>query len=226
MVNRRLEKDVDKLTEAEKKVRFIQMRAEGQSYGKISTALNISKTTCSRWNKELKDQTDKQEAETLQELYKMYGATREARIKATGETLQKINTALEKKDYSDIPLDKLLALKLKYIEQLKTDYSPITEGAALPDTLTPQGVLDVLKDLLKRVYSGEITEKQAEQEAKILTAIITALKRAENAPESDPNINIIIKPASMADYENEIKQDRNDITILEDLEPDQNTEKE
>lgn len=214
------------MTEAEKKARFIQMRAEGQSYSKIAAALDISKSTCSRWSKELKDQTDKQEAETLQELYKMYGATRAARIKATGETLQKIDKALAEKDYSEIPLDKLLALKLKYIEQLKADYSPITAGAALPDTLTPQSILDVLKDLLERVRSGEITEKQAEQETKILTAIITALKGAENAPESDPNINIIIKPASMADYENEIKQDRSGVTILEDLEPDQNTEQE
>ena len=91
---------MDKLTEAEKKARFIQMMAEGQSYSKISTALNISKTTCSRWNKELKNQTDKEEAETLQALYKMYGAIREARIKSTGETLQKIDKAIATKDYS------------------------------------------------------------------------------------------------------------------------------
>lgn len=212
------------MTEAEKKARFIQMRAEGQSYSKIAAALDISKTTCSRWNKELKAQTDKQEAETLQELYKMYGATREARIKATGETLQKIDKALAEKDYSEISLDRLLSLKLKYIEQLKADYSPITEGAALPDTLTPQGVLDVLKDLLERVRNGEITEKQAKQETKILTAIITALKGAENAPESDPNITIIVKPASEKDFENEIEKPRNSTTFIEDLPEDNNTE--
>ena len=209
MVNRRLEKDVDKLTEAEKKVRFIQMRAEGQSYSKISTALNISKTTCSRWNKELKDQTDKQEAETLQDLYKMYGAIREARIKSTGETLQKIDKAIATKDYSELSLDKLLSLKLKYLEQLKAEYQPTTDGAALPETLTAKGVLDVLKDLLKRTRKGEITEKQAEQETKILTAIITALKGVtDDKQEEDKNINIIIKPASTADFRKEVKQDR------------------
>lgn len=209
------------MTEAEKKARFIQMRAEGQSYSKIAAALDISKTTCSRWNKELKAQTDKQEAETLQELYKMYGATREARIKATGETLKKIDTALAEKDYSEISLDRLLSLKLKYLEQLKEDYQPITEGAKLPETLNAQGVLDVLKDLLERVRKGELTEKQAEQETKILTAIIKTMQGVEEADKQDPNITIIVKPATQADFEEEIEKDRNGITFIDDLEPDE-----
>lgn len=212
------------MTEAEKKARFIQMRAEGQSYSKIAAALDISKTTCSRWNKELKDQTDKQEAETLQDLYKMYGATREARLKATGETLQKIEAALKQKDYSEIPLDRLLTLKLKYLEQLKAEYQPIAERAALPDTLTPQSVLDTLKDLLERSRRGEITDEQAERETKILTTIIKALQGQEKEPDTDPNITFIIQPASQKDFEEEIEKDRGGTTFIEDLEPDENTE--
>lgn len=186
----------EKLTEAEKKVRFIQMRAEGQSYSKIAAALDISKSTCSRWSKELKEQTDKQEADTLQDLYKMYGATREARLKATGETLQKIETALKQKDYSEISLDRLLTLKLKYLEQLKAEYQPIAERATLPDTLTPQSVLDTLKDLLERSRRGEITDEQAERETKILTAIIKALQGQDPNNTDDHVITFNIYPAS------------------------------
>lgn len=212
------------MTEAEKKARFIQMRAEGQSYSKIAAALDISKSTCSRWSKELKEQTDKQEADTLQDLYKMYGATREARLKATGETLQKIEAALKQKDYSEIPLDRLLTLKLKYLEQLKAEYQPITERAALPDTLTPQSVLDTLKDLLERSRRGEITDEQAERETKILTAIIKALQGQEKEPDTDPNITFIIKPASQKDFEEEVEKERGGTTFIDDLEPDENTE--
>lgn len=206
------------MTEAEKKQKFILLRAEGQSYSKIAAALDISKSTCSRWAKELKEETQSREAETIEELYKTYGATREARIKATGETLQRIEKAIADKDYSEISLDRLLTLKLKYIEQLKADYQPITEGAALPEALTPQGVLEVLKDLLERTRKGEITEKQAEQETKILTAIIKAMQGQDPAADTDPNITIIVKPATQADFEDEIEKPRNGITFIEDLE--------
>lgn len=209
------------MTEAEKKAKFINMRSEGQSYTKIAAALDISKSTCSRWSKELKAETDKREAETLEELYKAYGATREARLKAIGETLQRIEKALAEKDYNEISLDRLLSLKLKYIEMLKGEYHPITEGAKLPETLNAQGLLDVLKDLLERVRKGELTEKQAEQETKILTAIIKAMQGVEEADKQDPNITIIVKPATQADFEEEIEKDRNGITFIEDLEPDE-----
>lgn len=209
------------MTEAEKKAKFINMRSEGQSYSKIAAALDISKSTCSRWSKELKEETDKREAETLEELYKAYGATREARLKAIGETLQRIEKALAEKDYNEISLDRLLSLKLKYIEMLKGEYQPIPEGAKLPEKLNAQGVLDVLKDLLERVRKGELTEKQAEQETKILTAIIKAMQGVEEADKQDPNITIIVKPATQAVFEEEIEKDRNGITFIDDLEPDE-----
>lgn len=206
------------MTEAEKKARFIQLKAEGQSYSKISKELNISKSTCCRWNKELKEETDKRETETLDSLYKQYGATRAARVKAIGETLQRIDKAVKSKDFNDIPLDKLLTLKLKYIDTLKAEYQPITQRETISE-LTPQAVLNALTELLSCSRAGLITDEQADRETKILTAIIRAMQGSEQDNNNDKQIKFIIRPATPADFEQEIETDRNGMTFIEDLEP-------
>lgn len=208
------------MTETEKKTKFIQLRAEGQSYSKIAAAIDISKSTCTRWNKELKAELEKRESETLQQLYNQYGATRYARIKATGETLNKIEKAIASKDFDSVPLEKLLQLKLKYIEALKAEYQPITNRKEIQE-ITPQSIVEALRELLQAIRAGEISEKQAEHETKVITALLKAMQDVEAAEKENPNITIVVSPASEEDFKEEIKKDRKGITIIEDLEPDE-----
>ena len=208
------------MTETEKKTKFIQLRAEGQSYSKIAAAIDISKSTCTRWNKELKAELAKRESETLQQLYNQYGATRYARIKATGETLNKIEKAIARKNFDSVPLEKLLQLKLKYIEALKAEYQPITNRKEIQE-ITPQSIVEALRELLQAIRAGEISENQAEQETKLITALLKAMQDLEAAEKESPNITIVVSPASEEDFKEEIKKDRKGITIIEDLEPDE-----
>lgn len=99
----------------EQKTEFIRLRAEGRSYSYIADTLHISKSTCSSWERELQDAIAELKQEQLNELYNSYAMTKEARVKKLGETLNGINEALDAVDLKEIPAEKLLDFKLKYI---------------------------------------------------------------------------------------------------------------
>lgn len=207
------------MTTAEKKSRFIQLRAEGQTFSQIAAELSISKATCCRWSKEFKQEIAAREAETLGELFREYKATHAARIKRIGETLCKLDAEIKKRDFAELPLDRLLCHELKYLELLKTEYQPTPDRQALPDKLTTETVLEALKDLLQVSRAGEITDEQAERETKILAAAIRATQGADDEAKTD-SINIIVKPATETDFEKEVAKARNGITFVEDLQED------
>jgi len=68
------------------------LRAEGKSYSAIAEQLHISKSTCTAWERELKDNIAELKQEQLEELYNSYFMTKEARIRKLGDTLENINT--------------------------------------------------------------------------------------------------------------------------------------
>lgn len=106
-----------------KKEQFIFLRAENESYAEIAQKLGISKSTCQKWNDELEFAISEQKQENLERLYNAYFMTKESRIKKLGDSLEKIDNALEKADFSTLPADKLLDLKLKYTNALKEEFS-------------------------------------------------------------------------------------------------------
>lgn len=103
-----------RLKPQEMKDNFIFLRAEGKSYQAIAAELHISKSTCTAWERELKNAIAERKAANLEELYNAYAMTREARIRKIGETLTAIDAALDKADLSQIDPAKLLDFKLKY----------------------------------------------------------------------------------------------------------------
>lgn len=80
---------------AELKKEYVRLRAEGQSYSSICEQLHISKSTCTKWEKALAAQIDELKRAELAELCESYSMTKEARIRRLGDTLEKINAALE-----------------------------------------------------------------------------------------------------------------------------------
>jgi len=164
----------------ETKIEFIRLRAEGRSYSYIADTLHISKSTCTAWERELKNAIAELKQEQLNELYSSYYMTKEARIKKLGDTLDSINTALEGADLSQIPPEKLLEYKLKYMEALKGEYT----GSGTPyqftaDKIEPKDIVTALADLLNRVRTGEVTPEQANRESTIIANLLKAYDTVE-----------------------------------------------
>ena len=163
----------------EEKAEFIKLRAEGKSYSFIANALHISKSTCTSWERELKDQIAQLKREHLNELYDSYYMTREARIMKLGDTLVNINTVLDKTDLSAVSPEKLLDFKLKFTEALKAEYIDTNPPQRLGTHFKAQDILKVLGNLLDRIRAGEISMEQAGRESLVIGNLLKAYDTVE-----------------------------------------------
>lgn len=163
----------------EQKAEFIRLRAEGKSYSFIAGSLEISKSTCTSWERELKAQIAELKAEQLNELYDSYYMTREARIRKLGDTLAAINTALGGVDLATVPPEKLLDFKLKYTEALKGEYLDTTPAPALGVGFGAKDILNALGNLLDRMRAGEVSTEQAGRESLVIGNLLKAYDAVE-----------------------------------------------
>ena len=163
----------------EQRTEFIKLRAEGKSYTFIAGALNISKSTCTGWEREFKDQISQLKREELNELYDSYYMTREARIKHLGDTLVNINTVLDSKELSTMSPEKLLDFKLKYTEALKAEYMDTDPPQRLGANFKAQDILKALGNLLDRIRAGEVSMEQAGRESLVISNLLKAYDTVE-----------------------------------------------
>lgn len=160
------------MNNTDKKKRFIELRAAGNSYQTIATELNVSKSTLTRWNKELSADIAQIKQKDLEALYQSYGMAREARIKQLGEIIKKIDKAIDAADLSEVAPEKLLDLKLKYLTAIKAEY--IEPAPALDDNLTAQDLLNAYRDLINRLRAGTVDTGRAKEEAALLDHALKA----------------------------------------------------
>ena len=105
----------------ETKERFIELRAKGWSFDKISKEIGKAKQTLIDWSKELQDEIANRKALELETLYEKYFLLKEAKIKKYGAILSKITNELESRDFSNVPTGRLLELYLLYFERLSQE---------------------------------------------------------------------------------------------------------
>lgn len=161
------------------KRRFIELRAENKSYDEIAKEINISKATCTAWNKELEEEISTLKKDELNALYNSYHMTREARIRQLGETLNKIDQEIESIDLSDVPPEKLLDYKLKYTEALKKEYIPISKPLDLGGGNLLQNLVMYHSNLLDDFRAGEITGEQVQVQLKALGSVLSLYNSSE-----------------------------------------------
>lgn len=102
---------------------FIELRAKGYSFQRISDELDISKPTLVEQSKDIVTNRDIQNQRTLivDELQERYAVTRRHRIKVFGQFLQKAKDELNGRDMSDISTDRLITMVIKFSDTLKAD---------------------------------------------------------------------------------------------------------
>ncbi|WP_375345357.1 hypothetical protein ACEWPB_15545 [Priestia megaterium] len=105
----------------ETKKRFIELRAKGISFSKISESLKVSKKTLIEWSRELEREITNLKAIEMEELHEMYYVQKQKRIELFGSQLEQIMKELDQRDFSDMSTEKLLELQLKYLDYLKRE---------------------------------------------------------------------------------------------------------
>ncbi len=164
---------------AELKQEYIKLRAEGRSYSYITEKLHISKSTCTKWEQTLGAEIAQLKREELNTLYDSYHMKKEARIKKLGDTLERVEDALDSIDLKEVAPEKLLDFKLKYTEALQKEYVGTEPAFKLGDSINPTDIVKALGDLLNRVRAGEVTTEQANRESLILSNLLKAYETVE-----------------------------------------------
>ena len=170
------------MKDRETQLAFIKARAEGKSYSIIAKELGIAKATCTSWEQNLRGEIEAMKSAQLEELYTAYGMKREARIKTLGETLQRIDKAIEGKPLDELPADKLLELKLKYSKELRAEY---TEPVDVDTDNTLDGVLEQYDKLYRESKAGKYSPAEIKAQLAVLDAKRATLIQEEQERQKE-----------------------------------------
>lgn len=109
------------------KERFIELRAEGLSFDTISQQLDISKATLIKLSRELAGDIERLKYINLEALAERHKVLKANRLEGLGRLLDKIDSALESADFSKVPAERLIDLKLRLTEKMQAEIaSPFT----------------------------------------------------------------------------------------------------
>ncbi|MDA9818421.1 hypothetical protein N9C35_05230 [Flavobacteriaceae bacterium] len=113
------------MNDIEQKQKFITLRAKGYSLNKIANDINKCRQTLANWNSELEEEISNLKAIELESLFEECFITKEYRIKNLFKLLSKIDLELDRRDLKDVSTEKLIDLKSKLSEQLKSEFIDI-----------------------------------------------------------------------------------------------------
>mgnify|MGYP000600843329 CR=1 FL=1 len=117
--------------------KFIELRAQGYSFDKISEETGISKPTLLKWSKEFGRELGEAQFYELQALLQQYGLMRKNRVEGVSVLLQAVIEEIKKRagneSLSRLPTDKLFSLYLALESRLEEE----TEGRKID--LSPLG---------------------------------------------------------------------------------------
>lgn len=173
----------------ELKARFVELRAKGLSYSKLAKRLKVGKGTLTNWSQEMEVEIASLKAMELESLYEQYHLLKEHRIRLLGERLQAIEKEISKRDLSEVSLDKLMDLQLRYLEAFKKEYvepKPLSshdieemtleafgEDETRPKLNSQEIAIEITRVLL-RLKTGQADMSQVSKELALLMAMLKA----------------------------------------------------
>lgn len=104
----------------QQKNEFIELRAQGLSYQKISDTLNISKPVLIDWGQEFQNQILNLKTIDQEYLQQKYLKTKEQQLKNFSELLERLNQELESRDLKDLSTKDLLQQVLIVSDKLES----------------------------------------------------------------------------------------------------------
>ena len=95
----------------DEKEKFIELRASGLSFDKISEMLKISKPVLISWSVEFQKEIKNLEYFRYQAILEQYKLIQEKRIEFLSIQLNKVNDAISKKNFEDASLKELISIR-------------------------------------------------------------------------------------------------------------------
>ncbi len=103
------------------KQQFIELRADGVSFDKISKKLKVSKSTLITWAKEYELEIENFRAISYESFQEQYEIGQKHRLKMWSEQLDAVRAELKKRGLSDMPTSKLIDLLDTITDKIKQE---------------------------------------------------------------------------------------------------------
>jgi len=100
---------------------YVERRQAGESIQALSDYLCVAESQCILWEQAHKKEIAQSQFLITEQIFRDKGLTRINRIETMSKILEKINSEIDKRDFSDVPTDKLILLGVKMSEFLKTE---------------------------------------------------------------------------------------------------------
>jgi len=103
--------------------RFIELRAKGLSYAKISNEIGINKNTCIDLSKQYEIEIQNTKQIELEAIREEYFLLKKQKLIILSKQLQKIRDQLEIRDFSDVTTTDLIKLQSDLIKEIETEFN-------------------------------------------------------------------------------------------------------
>jgi hypothetical protein len=104
---------------------FIQLRAQGISYDKISEKIGVSKPTLIKWNQECSSEIANLAYFNVEGVLEQYKILKRSRIEALASALNKALEELSRRDFKSLPTKDLISSILVMENKLKSELANI-----------------------------------------------------------------------------------------------------
>ena len=104
--------------------RFIELRAQGWSYARLMTELNVSKPTLIAWCRKHQFQIQNLKAIELEALSEKWLASTTDRVSTLGEQLRKIEAVISQRDVGELTTPQLYAMARSLRRQISQATGP------------------------------------------------------------------------------------------------------
>ncbi len=98
------------MIEQETQAKFIVLRGQGKTFAAIAEELSVSRGTLVNWSRKFRFELQNLRAIHMEELRNKALSTTEDRVNALAGELQRVEEEIKKRDYSDVPTPRLLAM--------------------------------------------------------------------------------------------------------------------
>lgn len=99
--------------------KFIELRSQGQSFGRIAQEMNVSKPTLIKWSRKFRFEIHNLRAIQREYLCDILIGTSEQRARNLGDQLKVVQQELAKRDLSELSTARLLSLADSLRRQIK-----------------------------------------------------------------------------------------------------------
>lgn len=99
---------------------FVELRAKGNSYDRIAKTLGVSKATLLKWSQDLSLEINNERNVAMDAIYEKHKLAKQHQMEMLGIQLGKVREELEKRDLSEVPTDKLVAMQLKLLDAINS----------------------------------------------------------------------------------------------------------